>query len=96
MYKFWCYYIRPKYQNNVKICPMDTDSSIIHIKTENVYEDIVDDVENKFDTSKYEVNKKVIRFMKDELGRKIITEFVAIRPKRYSYLMDDGNSDKKA
>ena len=74
---------------------MDTDSSIIHIKTENVYEDIVDDVENKFDTSKYEVNKKVIRFMKDELGRKIITEFVAIRPKTYSYLMDDGNSDKK-
>ena len=75
---------------------MDTDSCIIHIKTENVYEDIVDDVENKFDTSKYEVNKKVIRFMKDELGRKIITEFVAIRPKTYSYLMDDGNSDKKA
>ena len=75
---------------------MDTDSSIIHIKTENVYEDIVDDVENKFDTSKYEVIKKVIRFMKDELGRKIITEFVAIRPKTYSYLMDDGNSDKKA
>ena len=96
MYKFWCYYIRPKYQNNVKICPMDTDSSIIHNKTENVYEDIVDDVENKFDTSKYEVIKKVIRFMKDELGRKIITEFVAIRPKTYSYLMDDGNSDKKA
>ena len=96
MYKFWCYYIRPKYQNNVKICPMDTDSSTIHIKTENVYEDIVDDVENKFDTSKYEVNKKVIRFMKDELGRKIITEFVAIRPKTYSYLMDDGNSEKKA
>ena len=31
---------------------MDTDSCIIHIKTENVYEDIVDDVENKFDTSK--------------------------------------------
>ena len=104
MYKFWCYYIRPKYQNNVKICPMDTDSCIIHIKTENVYEDIVDDVENKFDTSKWEVNwplptennKKVIRFMKDELGRKIVTEFVAIRPKTYSYLMNDGNSDKKA
>ena len=83
---------------------MDTDSSIIHIKTENVYEDIVDDVENKFDTSKWEVNwplptennKKVIRLMKDELGRKIVTEFVAIRPKTYSYLMNDGNSDKKA
>ena len=34
--------------------------------------------------------------MKDELGRKIVTKFVAIRPKTYSYLMNDGNSDKKA
>ena len=41
-------------------------------------------------------NEKVIGLMKDGLGGKIITEFVALRPKTYSYLMDDGNSDKKA
>ena len=34
--------------------------------------------------------------MKDELGGNIMTEFVALRPKTYSYLMDDGNIDKKA
>ena len=33
--------------------------------------------------------------MKDELGGNIMREFVALRPKTYSYLMDDGMSDKK-
>ena len=34
--------------------------------------------------------------MKDELGGKVITEFAALRPKTYSYFMDDGKSDKKS
>ena len=83
---------------------MDTDSFIIHIKTEDVYEDIADNVKKRFDTSNYEFNrplptgknKKVIELMKDELGGKIIVEFVALRPKRYSYLTDDDINFKKA
>ena len=35
------------------------------------------------------MNKKVIELTKDELGGKIITEFVALRPKTYTYLTDD-------
>ena len=38
----------------------------------------------------------MIGLMKNELGGKIMAEFTALRPKTYSYVMDDGNSDKKA
>ena len=104
MYEFLYDYIKPKYQNNAKLCYIDTDSFIINIKTEDFYEDIANDVEKRFDTSHYEChrplpigkNKKVIGLMKDELGGKIMTEFAALRPRTYFYLMDDGNSDKKA
>ena len=104
MYEYWQDYIKPKYQNSVKLCYMDTDSFIIHIKTEDFSKDIVDDVKKGYDTSNCEVekplpkgiNKKVIGLMKDELGGKIITEFVALRPKTYSYSTDDDKSAKKA
>ena len=104
MYEFWYDYMKPKYGDNVKLCYMDTDSFIMHIKTEDFYKDIADDVEKRFDTSNYEVhrplptgkNKRVIGLMKDELGGKIMTEFVALRPKTYSYLTDDCEEDKKA
>ena len=104
MYEFWYDYMKPKYNDNVKLCYTDTDSFIINIKTNDFYEDITSDVENRFDTSNYEVkrpipmgkNKKVIGLMKDKLGGKIITEFVTLRPKTYSFLTDDGKEDKKA
>ena len=75
IYEFWCDYMKPKYGDNVKLCYMDTDSFIMHIKTEDFYKDIVKDVEKRFDTSNYEVNrplptgknKKVIGLMNDEL-----------------------------
>ena len=104
MSEFWYDYIKPKYQDNARLCYIDAGSFIIYIKTEDVYEDIADDVEKRFDTSNYEVNrplsagknKKVILLMKDELMGKIMTEFAAFRPRSYFYLMDDDKNDKKA
>ena len=104
MYEFWYNYMKPKYNNDVKLCYMDTDSFIMNIKTNYFYKDIANDVENRFDTSNYEVNrplpigknKKIIGLMKDEVGEKIITEFFTLRPKTYSFLTDDGKEDKKA
>ena len=96
--------MEPKYGDNVKLCYMGTDTFIMNIKTEDFYKGIANDVEKRFDTSNYEAdrplstgkNKKVIGLMKDELGGRIITEFVALRPKTYSYLTDDCKEDKKA
>ena len=89
MYEFWYNYMKPKYNDNVRLCYMDTDSFVMHIKTNDFYKDIASDVENRFDTSNYEVNrllptgknKKVIGLMKNELRGKIITEFFTLRPK---------------
>ena len=92
MYDFWCNCVKPKYQDNAKLCYMDTVSFII-----NIYKDTANDVEKRFDTSNYEVNrplptrknKKVVRLMNDKLGGNIMTEFAALRPNTYSYLMDE-------
>ena len=53
MYEFHYDYVKPKYGNNLKLCYMDTDSLVYHIKTEDFYEDIAEDVKEKFDTSAY-------------------------------------------
>ena len=79
----FCYdYIKPKYQDKSKLCYTDTDSFVIHIKTEDFYKNIANDVKIFFDTSNFGEsdkrpfpigkNKKVIDFFKDELGGKIM------------------------
>ena len=106
MYEFWYDYINPKYGDKAKLCYTDTDSFIIHIITEDFFEDISNDVEKWFDTSNYDKNdirplpigknKKIPDIFKDELGGKIITEVIAIRPKTYAHLTDDDIEHKKA
>ena len=104
MYEFWYDYMKKKYGDVVKLCYMDTDSLIMNIKTKDFYKDIAQDVEERSDTSNYDFdrpllkgkNKNVIGLMKDELGGRIITEFVALRPKTYSYMTDEFIEMKKA
>ena len=106
MYEFWYDYTKPKYGHRAKLCSADTDSFFINIKTEYFFEYISDDVEKWFDTSNYDKNdkrplpigknKKVPGLFKDELGGKIMTEVVALRPKAYAYLDEGGSEHKKS
>ena len=72
------------------------------MKTEDIYKNIAEVVETRFDTSNYELdrplpkgkNKKVIVLMEDELREKIMIKFVKLRAKAYSYLIDNGSEDK--
>ena len=76
MYEFWYDFVRPKYEEKAKLCCMDTDSFIVYINTDDIYKDIWEYVETKFDTWNYELskpwpkrkNEKIIGLMKDELG----------------------------
>ena len=105
MYKFWYYYIKPKYEDRAKLCYTDTYSFTIHIITDDFFKDIADDVTKWFDTSNYDendkrplpigMNKKVYGFFKEELGGKIMKEFVTLRAKTYTYRKGDDDEEKK-
>ena len=104
MYKLWYNYVEPKYGENAKLCYMNTDNFIVHLKTDDIYKDNAQHVETRFGTSNFEIdrplprgkNKKVIGLMKYKLGGQIMKEFVGLRAKTYSYLKDNNDEDKKA
>ena len=72
-------------------------------KTDDIYGDIAEDIETRFDTSNYELDrplpkgkyKKVTGLIKDELRGKVITKFVGLKAKTYSYLIVDCSENKK-
>ena len=82
MYEFQYDYLKPKYGNKAKLCYTDTDSFIIHVTTEDLFEDISNDFELWYDPSNYDENdkrplpigknKKVIGLFKDELVGRIM------------------------
>ena len=105
MYDFHYNYIKEKYGEKAELLMTDTDSLVYNIETEDFYEDISQDVREKFDTSNYpknhksgiwdETNKKVIGKFKDEFGGSIPIEFVGLGAKQYALLMDNGKEIKK-
>ena len=105
MYDFHYNYIKPKYGAKAKLLFTDTDSFMYEIETEDFYKDISGDVKDRFDTSDYPenhpsgiptgINKKVLGMFKDEAAGKRIKEFVGLRAKLYSFIMEDGKENKR-
>ena len=105
MYDFHYNYIMQKYGDKARLLFTDTDSLMYEIQTEDFYKDISKDVKDRFDTSDYPpnhpsgipsgLNKKVLGRFKDEVGGKVIDEFVGLRAKLYSYKMFEGEETKK-
>ena len=57
MYQFWYDYVDPKYDEKSKLCYMDADSFIVYIKADDILKEIVEDVETRFDTLDYELDR---------------------------------------
>ena len=105
MFDFHYNYIKKKYKDKAELLFTDTDSLMYQIKTDDFYKDISYDIQTKFDTSDYPpdhesgiptgVNKKVIGMFKDEVAGKQITHFVGLRPKLYSFKVEDEKDLKK-
>ena len=56
MYEFWYDYIKLTYRKKAKFCYMDTDRFIVHVKAKDIYKDIAEDVETRFDNSNYKID----------------------------------------
>ena len=61
MYDFLCDYVTPKYGDNGKLCYTDTDSFIVHVKIDDIYKDIAEDVEKRFDTSNFVIDRPLLK-----------------------------------
>ena len=103
MYKFYYQHLKYKYGARCELLYMDTDSLLLKIQTEDIYEDMGRHLE-LYDTSDYpedhplhsQENKKVIGKMKDECNGKPISEVVCLRSKMYSIKIEGGENKKKA
>ena len=104
MYSFYYDVLKPKYDNKIKLVYTDTDSYVIKVETDDLYEDFKD-INDYMDFSGYppehpnydKTNKKVLGKFKDEMNGKIITHFIGLKPKAYCYkLYGDEKEHKKS
>ena len=102
MYDFYYNHLKKLYTHNIRLLYTDTDSVIIHVTTDDIYCDMQANISD-YDTSNYPAdhplfstaNKKVIGKFKDELGGQLLTEFIGIRPKMYSYTGEESGKRAK-
>ena len=102
MYDFYYNNLKKTYSDKIQLLYTDTDSVIIHMQTEDIYQDMQANISD-YDTSNYpadhplfsNTNKKIIGKFKDELGGQLLTEFIGIRPKMYSYVGEDSGKRAK-
>jgi hypothetical protein len=103
LYDYYYKFLLPKYgTERMTLCYVDTDSLTLHIKTDNIYEDIKQNIEH-FDTSNYDennihgiprCNKAVPGLLKDEYGGKIFEEFIGLRAKLYHHTTETSTTKK--
>ncbi|KAE9543739.1 hypothetical protein AGLY_002135 [Aphis glycines] len=89
MYDFHYNVMKNKYNNKIRLLYSDTDSLIYNIRTFNFFNDI------RYDLFP-ENHKNQPGYFKDEMGGKVLKEFVSLRPKLYAYKTENNDEVKKA
>ena len=104
MYDFFYNNIKARYGDRAKLLMTDTNSTFLRVETDDLYEDMGDDIPTTYDTSNYpddhpaklpKMNEKVIGMMKDELKGKIADEFDGTGAKSYAYSIHGDDIKKK-
>ena len=102
MYNFYYNTLKARYGDKVRLLYTDTDSVIVHVQTDDLYNDMLESAAI-YDTSNYSpdhplfstANKKIVGKFKDELGGKVLTEFIGLRPKMYSCVGEESGKRAK-
>ena len=96
MYQTYYEYFKPKFGERFNLLHTDTDSFVLRIESEDLYEEIKPDVASRFDTRKYPKNSPLytadnayeLGYLKDECNGKIMREFCGVCAKSYYYTIE--------